>query len=88
MNFMVVWTFKPDHSKDAIARFQETGGMPPAGVRMIARWHDVAGGRGFAITETDDPVAASKWCHDWTDLLSFEVIPVLNDEQLGQVLGG
>ena len=88
MNFMVVWTFKPDHSKYAIARFQETGGMPPPGVNMIARWHDVAGGRGFAITETDDPIAVSKWCHDWTDLLSFEVIPVLNDEQLGQVLGG
>jgi hypothetical protein len=87
MHFMVVWTFKPDHTKSTIARFNETGGAPPDGVKMVARWHDVSGSRGFAIAETDDAVAAAKWCHDWSDLLSFEVIPVLDDEQLVQVIG-
>lgn len=88
MHFMIIWTFKPEHSEDAIARFTETGATPPEGVKMLARWHDVSGRRGFAIAQTDDAVAASKWCYQWSDLLSFEVIPVLDDEQLAQVLGG
>lgn len=88
MHFMIVWRFRPEHSQSAIARFNETGGAPPPGVTMLARWHDVAGSRGFAIAESDDLVAVSRWCHDWTDLLSFEVIPVLDDQQLTQVIGG
>lgn len=88
MHFITTWTFKPEHSKAAIERFKATGAPPPAGVTMLARWHDVAGNRGFAISECDDAVAASKWCHEWSDLLTFEVIPVLNDEQLGAVLAG
>ena len=62
--------------------------MPPDGVTMLARWHDVAGRRGFAISETDDPLAIAKWCREWNDLMSFEIIPVVNDAQLATVLAG
>ena len=88
MHFLVIWTFRPENSKEAIARFTETGAPPPEGVKMLARWHDVSGRRGFAISETDDSVVISKWCHEWSDLLSFEVVPVLDDEHLAQVLSG
>lgn len=88
MRFVTIWTFKPEHTEEIIARFRETGALPPEGVKMLARWHDVSGGRGFAVCETDDPVAASRWCHEWSDLFSLEIVPVLDDEQLTQVLGG
>jgi len=29
----------------------------------------------------------SSWLHGWTDLLSFEVTPVLTDEQFKDVIG-
>ena len=86
MQFMTTWTFKPEHNSQAAGRFKETGGLAPAGVKMIGRWHDVAGGRGFALAEADDPVAMSKWCRQWADLLSFEIVPVLTDEQLAKAL--
>jgi hypothetical protein len=63
-----------------------TGGMPPQGVTMLSRWHSIGSGRGFAIAETDDPVALSRWCREWSDLMSFEVLPVINDEQIAEVL--
>jgi hypothetical protein len=88
MHFLTIWTFRPEHANSAIERFGETGAPPPEGVNMLARWHDVAGKRGFALSETDDPVAIAKWCHGWNDLLSFEIVPVINDEQLGAVLAG
>lgn len=88
MHFMIIWAFKPQNSKEAISRFTETGALPPEGVKMLARWHDVSGSRGFALAETGDAVAASKCFHEWSDLLSFEVVPVLDYEHLAQVLGG
>lgn len=88
MNFMTVWRFSPENAGATIERFMETGGQPPEGINMLARWHDVAGGRGFAISEADDPILMAKWCRGWTDLMSFEVIPVLNDEQLAAALAG
>ena len=88
MHCAVNWTFKPEQVNTTIERFMETGAPPPEGVNMISRWHDVAGGRGFAIVESDDLTGVAKWCREWGDLLSLEVIPVLNDEQMAQVLAG
>jgi len=88
MHFITIWTFRPEQRDNVIERFRETGGPPPEGVNMLARWHDVASGRGFAISETDDPVAIAKWCREWSDLMTFEIIPVVNDEQLVTVLAG
>jgi hypothetical protein len=83
---MVTWTFTPGATDAAIARFQETGAMPPDGVTMVFRCHDVAGGRGFALAESEDIVPIGRWCRQWTDLLAFEVIPVVDDEQMVAVL--
>ncbi len=88
MHYMTIWTYPPAHSVAVIERFQATGAMPPEGVTMHARWFDVSAGRGFAITETDDPVAIVKWVRDWSDLLDFEIVPVVNDEQLIAALAG
>jgi hypothetical protein len=86
---MIVWTIKPEHINNAISRFAEPGGFhpPPDSVKMLNRWHDVSGSRGFSVVDSDDTVSISKWCHDWSDLLTFEVIPVLDDDQLIEVIG-
>jgi len=88
MKFLTTWKFAPEHRDAVVQRFGETGGPPPDGVTMLARWHDVAGRRGFALCETDDAIAVAKWCREWNDLLEFEIIPVINDEQLVAALAG
>lgn len=88
MHFMIIWTFRPEHSDGAISRFTETGAPPPDGIEMISRWHDVAGHRGFALAHTDDATALARWTRQWNDLLSFEVVPVVDDQQLAAILAG
>jgi Protein of unknown function (DUF3303) len=39
MKFMVTFTGKPPHFKEAISRFLKTGAVPPEGVKMLGRWH-------------------------------------------------
>lgn len=86
MYFMSMYTFTPETKNAVVARFKETGGAPPTGIKMLARWHDVGGLRGCTICEADDPVALSIWSNRWTDLMKIEVFPVVNDEQLVKVL--
>ena len=87
MLFVVHWTIPSDRRDAAQARFKETGGMPPDGVKMIGRWHAAAGGEGLCVCETDDAILLGKWTQDWSDLLSFELIPVNDDEGVLKVIG-
>ncbi len=87
MTFVVHWVFDPENRNQAQDRFKQTGAPPPEGVTMHSRWHAASGLEGWAVCESDDPVALCKWTQDWTDLLDFQVTPVINDEQIAQVIG-
>ena len=86
MKFMVAYTVKPQHRSAAVARFLETGGAAPEGVKMLDRWHGSTGNKGWTVAEADDVEAISAWCHRWADLLTFYVEPVMDDEQAARVL--
>jgi len=80
MIFVIAWTFKPEN-RDAIqARFKETGGLPPEGVKMLGRWHGIGTNKGVVVAESNDAVAVAKWAQGWSDLMSFDVYPALTDE--------
>jgi hypothetical protein len=87
MIFHITYKLSPGRRNDAQNRFRETGGPPPSGVTMMGRWHCAEGLRGFIIAESSDAEAIGKWIQEWTDLLTFEVTPVLNDEQVARVIG-
>ncbi len=89
MKFMMSWTFKPEiRARDeAIARFKATGGQPPKGVKLLGRWTtaDMAGG--FDLLEGDDVKALAEFAMMWSDLIDHRMVPVLEDAELGEVLG-
>jgi hypothetical protein len=84
MKFMVTWSIKPAHQKEATARFLETGGAPPAGVKMLGRWHGSASG--YVLAETNDVKAIYEWTGRWNDLLEFVVTPVMEDAEAAEVV--
>ena len=87
MVFMISYSF-PAGARDAVQdRFRTTGGTPGEGVKMLGRWHNVGGNKGFVLAEANDSVALAKWMQDWTDLLHFELFPVNDDEQVMKVMG-
>jgi len=87
MTFHISYAFPSENRDDAQERFKKTGAPPPASVTMTGRWHCAEGLRGFIVAETDDAVAIGKWMQEWSDLLTFEVTPVLTDEQISEVIG-
>lgn len=86
MKFMVSWKLPQATYNDATARFLKAGGLPPTGVKMICRWHGMSGG-GIAVAEANDPKPLYAWLAGWSDVLSFEVTPCLEDAEAGEVLG-
>jgi hypothetical protein len=88
MTFLIEYQISPKHRDAAQARFKQTGGMPPSGVKMVARWHRATGGGGFVLAETDSAEALANWTQAWSDLLVFSSItPVVDDETIARVIG-
>ena len=87
MLFHAAYTYSTGDRDAVHERFRQSGGAPPQEVKMVGRWHCAEGNCGFLVAETDDTNALSRWLQDWTDLITFEVTPLLTDEQFGEVIG-
>lgn len=88
MKFMVHYALNPGHRDAAQRRFSETGGPPPAGVTMMERWHCAQGLEGFAVCESNDAAALAAWTQQWNDLLTFRILPVVDDQTMAKIIGG
>jgi hypothetical protein len=86
MKYMVTFPLSSDNFKERAARFLETGGKPPEGVAMLGRWHGIDMSQGFVLAESDNPRAVYKWISQWADLIEFEIVPVIEDEEAASVL--
>lgn len=87
MLYMTRWTIKEENHKAVIERFTTADPQPPEGVTMIGRWHEMGSGKGFALMETDDPVALSRFILQWSDLVDQEVRAVVEDVEIAKALG-
>ena len=85
MKFIVKWNIPCATRVAAEKRFLETGGKPPASLKMIGRWHG-ASGWGVAVVETVDQKALHLWVQQWNDLLELEVASCLDDAEGGEVI--
>lgn len=85
MKYITSWSLPQGTYNAAIARFLDAGGLPPAGVNLIGRWHGMSGG-GFAVVETTDAKALYAWVAEWADVLPIETTPCLEDADAGEVL--
>ena len=85
MKFLVSWSLPQATFRPAVARFLQGGGVPPAGVKMIGRWHGMSG-FGFAVVETTDAKALYAWVAEWAEFLPMQTTPVLEDADAGAVL--
>ncbi|MFY9745813.1 MAG: DUF3303 family protein [Acidobacteriaceae bacterium] len=81
MLFMVIESFKSGDARPVGERFRRRGRMMPQGLTYHASWVDVAGQRCFQLMEGTDEAALREWIANWSDLVVFEVIPVMTSVQ-------
>ena len=86
MKFMSVWSIKPENLNAAVERFTTDNPQPSPGVTLIARWHEMGTGKGFALLEVEDQVALAKFMLAWGDLVDQRLVPVMDDAEIAQAL--
>jgi hypothetical protein len=86
MLFMITVRTPSTAYKAVMERFKAGGGLPPAGVKMIGRWHRTDGSGAVVIAESNDAVSLAKWASEWADLISLETSPVVADDDMAAVI--
>jgi hypothetical protein len=87
MRYMIVETFTSG-AEAVYARFRERGRMAPDGLRYVSSVVTADGRRCFQIMECDDPSLLERWMAAWSDLVTFEVIPVITSEEAAERFSG
>ncbi len=82
VRFMVIEHFR--HGAGPVyERANERGRMLPDGLRYVDSWvvADQGFDRCFQLMETDDPSLFDEWIARWSDIATFEVLPVITSSE-------
>lgn len=80
MLFMIVERFKNSDALPIYRRFRDRGRLSPDGLQYISSWVDDKFERCFQIMETTDRKLLDEWIANWSDIIEFEVYPVLTSK--------
>ena len=86
MKFISTWSLRKATIPEAIRRFLAAGGKPPAGVKLLGRWHRSDASGGFSLYETNDPAALFAHAAEWAPYLEIHTSMVLEDADVGPIL--
>jgi hypothetical protein len=82
--YMVVEHFKNQDALPVYRRFREQGRMAPDGVTYVSSWVDEKFQRCYQVMETHDRRLLDQWMSRWSDLVDFEVFPVLTSKEAAE----
>jgi hypothetical protein len=82
MQYMVVELFKNKDAVPIYRRFRDSGRMMPEGLAYVSSWIDDKLERCYQLMETHDRSLLDQWMARWSDLVDFEVYPVLTSKEV------
>ena len=86
MLFVVIERFKNQNATPVYDRFRDQGRMTPEGLEYLSSWVDTKLERCFQIMETADPKLMAEWTAHWSDIVDFEVVPVMSSADAVQAM--
>ncbi len=81
MLYMVVEHFRGGEAGPVYARFRERGRLAPEGLRYVNSWVTEDLARCYQVMECDDASLLDAWMAAWSDLVEFEVYPVITSAE-------
>jgi len=82
MRYMVIERYRSGPGP-VYQRAAASGRMLPDGLTYVNSWVVADGGmdRCFQLMETGDPALLGVWTERWSDLVSFEIFPVISSAE-------
>ncbi len=86
MLFMVIEHFRSQDAKGVYRRFREKGRLMPEGITFVDSWVQADLARCFQLMSCDDITLLQRWVAEWSDLVQFEIVPVVQGKETGAAL--
>ena len=84
MIYMVVERFKNQDPVPVYRRFRDRGRLAPEGLQYVSSWVDERLERCFQLMETDDRNLLDEWMANWSDIVEFEIYPVITSKEAAE----
>lgn len=82
--FMVIERFRNGDAAPVYRRFRAKGRQAPDGLTYVSSWVDLELTYCFQLMETGDRRLLDEWIARWSDLVDFEVHPVMTSKEAAE----
>jgi hypothetical protein len=79
--FMVIEHFRGGDAVPVYRRFRERGRLAPEGLTYVNSWVTADLGRCYQVMACEDRALLDEWIARWSDLVDFEVVPVVTSAE-------
>jgi len=84
MLYMIIEHFKNRDAVPVYRRFRAQGRLAPDGLTYVSSWVTTDLTTCYQVMECDDPRLLEEWMARWSDLVDFEIVPVLTSAQAAE----
>jgi hypothetical protein len=84
--YMIIEHFKNGDPVPVYRRFRDRGRLAPNGLQYVSSWVDEKFERCFQIMETADRQLLDQWIANWSDIVEFEVFPVVSSREATETI--
>jgi len=85
--YMVIEIFKNRDAVPVYRRFRDRGRLTPPGLSYVSSWVTEGMDRCYQLMETEDPLLLERWIASWSDIVDFEVYPVISSKEASEKIG-
>ena len=87
MLYMIIEHYRNGDPKPVYARFRAMGRLAPDGLRYVNSWVTEDLAHCYQVMECDDRSLLDQWIAAWSDLVDFEVLPVVTSAEAASRAG-
>jgi uncharacterized protein DUF3303 len=84
MLFMIVERYRNGDAVPVYRRFHEQGRLAPPGLTYVNSWVSTDLETCYQIMDSPDRALLDEWIARWSDLVDFEVIPVVTSTEAAE----
>src|SRR5260370_31066455 len=82
--YMVIENFRNGDAVAVYRRFRDRGRLAPAGLSYVLSWVNDKLDRCYQLMETEDRALLDQWIANWSDIVDFEVHPVISSKEAAE----
>ena len=87
MVYMVIENFRNGDAVPVYRRFRDRGRLAPVGLSYLTSWVSERLDRCYQLMETSDPALLEEWMGYWSDIVEFELHPVVSSAEAAARIG-